>query len=71
MEVGWRKTWDDVDDEDYVFCDGSGRTFGRAYFSPQRIWCWFYAGMTGRADSRREALLAVEEAYERRSGNSG
>jgi hypothetical protein len=65
MEPGWRLTWEDSE-EDYVYCDGTGRQLGRAYYSPQNQWRWFFAGMTGRTDSRREALLAVEQAYQAR-----
>lgn len=64
MEPGWRKTWEDSE-EDFVCLDADGRMIGRAYLSPQLVWRWFFAGMTGRAESRREALLAVEQAYER------
>jgi hypothetical protein len=70
MDLGWRKTWEDSDD-DYVFRDSTGRQLGRAYYSPQNQWRWFFAGMTGRTDSRREALLAVELAYERRARFDG
>ena len=66
MEPGWRKTWEDSE-EDYSYCDATGAHVGRAYLSPQRIWRWFFAGMTGIAGSRREALLAVEAACERRA----
>jgi len=65
MELGWRKTWEDSD-EDYSYCDATGGQLGRAYYSPQNQWRWFFAGSTGLADSRREALLAVELAHERR-----
>lgn len=68
MELGWRKTWDDQDD-DFVYCDDTGQTIGRVYiqrtggiFNGQ--WRWFFAGSSGFAPSRREALLAVEVAYE-------
>jgi hypothetical protein len=70
MEPGWRLTWEDSE-EDYVYCDGTGQQLGRAYYSPQNQWRWFFAGMTGRTDSRREALLAVELAYERRARFDG
>ena len=64
MGLGWRKTWDDKDD-DYVYCDADGEQIGRVYFGHMRDWRWFFAGATGHADSRRMAMLAVEEAYER------
>jgi len=63
MNLGWRKTWDD-DDNDFIYCGDSGEMIGRIYYSPQGQWRWFFAGSTGRTDSRREAMLAVEEAYE-------
>ncbi len=66
MELGWRKTWEDSED-DYAFCDATGRQLGRAYFDQSKYWRWFYAGMTGLSESRREALLEVELAYERHS----
>ena len=66
MEPAWRKTWDDSDDEDFVYLDSAGQQLGRAYFDQSKYWRWFFAGSTGLANSRREALLAVEEAYERR-----
>jgi len=70
MELGWRKTWDDQDD-DFVYCDDTGRTIGRVYIhSTGGInggqWRWFLGGTSGFVPSRREALLAVELAYEGR-----
>ena len=65
MEPGWRKTWEDRE-EDFVYLDAEGRHIGRAYLSPQLVWRWFFAGMTGRSESRREAMLAVEAASESR-----
>jgi hypothetical protein len=69
MEPGWRKTWEDSDD-DYVYCDGTGRQLGRAYVDQRNYWRWFFAGASGLAGSRREALLAVEQAYERSAAGS-
>ena len=63
MELGWRKTWEDGD-EDYVYCDGK-QQLGRAYVDQRNNWRWFFAGSSGLAGSRREAMLAVELAYER------
>ena len=67
MEPGSRKTWGDSDDEDFVYLDSAGQQLGRAYFDQSKYWRWLYAGSTGLANSRREALLAVELAYERRA----
>jgi hypothetical protein len=64
MGPGWRLTWEDSED-DYVYLDASGRQAGRVYLSPQKVWRWFFAGQTGRSDSRREALLTVEMECER------
>lgn len=63
-DLGWRKTWEEQDDEDYVYCDDSGQMLGRVYFDQGRHWRWFFSSLTGHAESRREAMLAVEEAYE-------
>jgi hypothetical protein len=69
MELGWRKTWDDSDD-DFVYCDDAGRSLGRVYYGHMRHWLWFFAGSSGYTVSRREALLAVELAYEGRPASS-
>jgi len=35
-------------------------------------WLWFFSSKTGHTPSRREAMLAVEEAYEKsRDGAEG
>jgi hypothetical protein len=65
----WRRTWDDSDD-DFVYCDALGRQLGRAYFDQGKYWRWFYCGSMGLAESRREALLAVELAYDSRARQS-
>lgn len=69
MEPGWRKTREDQDkDEDYVYIvDGDMK--GRVYIHDtggliNGKWRWFYSSSEGVTESRREAMLAVEEAYE-------
>lgn len=71
MEPGWRATWEDSEN-DFVFCDGE-RPLGRVYIHGSGgiingRWRWFFGALSGTEESRREALLAVEEAYERRQG---
>ena len=73
VELEWTKTWpDELDLEDYVAID-NGVRIGRVYrltgapeWNPDR---WFWGGSwprgDGRAPSRREAMLALEEAYQR------
>lgn len=67
MELGWRRTWHDIGKEDYALVDAARRHLGRAYIDQRGNWRWFFAGSSGLADSRREALLAVELAYKRRA----
>lgn len=68
-EPGWRKTSEDQDkDEDYVYIvDGDMK--GRIYLHDtggimNGKWRWFFGGSSGVSESRREAMLAVELAYE-------
>lgn len=74
MEPGWRKTREDQDkDEDYVYIvDGDMK--GRIYIHDtggllKGKWRWFFGGSSGATESRREAMLAVEEAYEKSREN--
>lgn len=70
MELGWRKTWEDKD-EDYVCLDGE-REIARIHWrvevqNPNLKWAvfmWFRGGQDCSAPSRRQAMLMVEEAYE-------
>lgn len=69
MELAWRNTWEDSDN-DYVCYDGD-RQVGRVYIHNtggiiNGKWRWFFASSSGVAESRREAMLAVENTYERR-----
>ncbi len=66
MEPGWRKTWEDSDD-DYVYLDATGRA-ARPRFCPsqRRTWQWFSLIVRPRGKPCREApALAVELAHER------
>jgi DNA/RNA-binding domain of Phe-tRNA-synthetase-like protein len=68
-ELGWRKDQEDQDDEDYV-CVVAGQQVGRIYYHSTggligRKWQWFFGASTGVTESRREAMLAVELAYEK------
>jgi hypothetical protein len=70
VDLGWRRTWEDSE-LDYVFCDGA-QNLGRVYIHGtgglwNGKWRWFFAASSGIAESRREAMLAVEDAYERRA----
>jgi hypothetical protein len=67
-ELGWRKTADDSED-DFIFCRPGGGMIGRVYLHDtggiiNGKWRWFYSSSQGVTESRREAMLAVEEAYE-------
>lgn len=69
-ELGWRKTWEEQEKEDYVYCGSDGRMIGRVYIHDRGgiingRWRWFFSNLTGDTESRREAMLAVEEAYEK------
>ena len=67
-ELGWRQTSDEEDD--FIFCRQDGSMIGRVYldirvlYDGEHHWRWFYSNQTGHVPSRREAMLAVEEAYE-------
>lgn len=67
-ELGWAKASDD-DENDLVCTDGS-KMIGRVYIHDtggfqNGKWCWFFSNRSGVTESRREAMLAVEEAYEK------
>jgi hypothetical protein len=69
-EPGWRKTWEHSDD-DFVYIV-EGQQIGRVYIHDTggfigRKWQWFFGASTGVTESRREAMLAVELAYEGRA----
>lgn len=68
-DIVWRPTWDDHDKEDYTAWDGD-RRIGRIYtssLSGETFWQWFpgWAGQHGlnKVASRREAMVAIEDAY--------
>jgi hypothetical protein len=72
-EPGWRQTSDDPDD--YIFCKPGGEMIGRVYLHDtggiiQGKWRWFYSNSQGVTESRREAMLAVELAYEASRGTA-
>jgi hypothetical protein len=69
-EIGWRKTFEE-NEEDYAARDETGAYVGRVYLVSTAgvapYWGWFAGkGGSGKAESRRAAMLAVEEAWERR-----
>lgn len=69
-DIQWRHTWDDdLEREDYCAFDGK-RRIGRIYADSIRsesYWRWFPAwggsGGADRRESRREAMMALEDAY--------
>jgi len=69
-EIGWHKTFEESE-EDYAARDEHGVYVGRVYLvttaGVKPYWGFFPAqGQSGKRDSRREAMLAVEEAWARR-----
>jgi hypothetical protein len=71
-EPGWRQS-DEDDPNDIIFCYPGGDMIGRVYLDIRvrqedgtYHWRWFYSNQTGTKPSRREAMLAVEEAWEGR-----
>lgn len=63
-EIGWRQTFED--ENDYVAYDGDlyvGRVYLVTTAGMAPYWGWFPAkgGGSGKAESRREAMLKVEE----------
>ncbi|MCF6112020.1 hypothetical protein L2331_19285 [Mesorhizobium muleiense] len=68
-DIGWRKTFDEAEN-DFSAYDGEtyiGRVYlvAPGYHDPH--WGWFTAWGgphgSGKSPSRREAMLAIEEAY--------
>lgn len=68
MEIGWRKTDLGDNENDYVGYDGD-QYVGRVYLvttsGTEPFWGWFpgKGGGSGKAPSRREAMMAVEERW--------
>lgn len=67
-EPGWAKASDE-DENDLIFCHPGGDMIGRVYLHDtggliDGKWRWFYSSSSGVTESRREAMLAVELAYE-------
>lgn len=68
-DIQWRHTDDDLEREDFCAFDGA-RRLGRIYADSirgEKYWRWFPAwggARSGdRCESRREAMLALEDAY--------
>lgn len=66
----WTPTWEDEPDDYTAFHDG--KRIGRVYRSAsgQNQWRWFfnmegYLGVSGHDESRRVAMLELEQHYER------
>lgn len=73
--LGWRKTSDD-DENDFIYCKSGGDMLGRVYLHStggiiNGKWRWFFSSSQGVTESRREAMLAVEEAYEKSRRHDG
>lgn len=70
-EPGWRQTSHE-DEHDFIFCHSGGEMIGRIYKDISGLnkgkWRWFFSNSQGVTESRREAMLAVEEAYEKSRG---
>lgn len=67
-EPGWCKAYEEAED-DYIFVGPGGDMIGRVYLHNtggliDGKWRWFYSASSGVTESRREAMLAVELAYE-------
>ena len=67
-DIGWRKTDLSDNENDFVGYDGETK-IGRVYLVTTSglpaHWAWFPAkgGGSGRAESRREAMMKVEERW--------
>lgn len=67
MNIGWRSTWEDKENDYSAYTeDGTyvGRVYWLEYSNAGSHWLWFAAdGVSGKAQSRREAMIAVEDEW--------
>lgn len=74
-DIEWRETWPErdlaIEKEDYIAAfegDDIGRVYQTFTGSRGNFWMWFawfdVLPHSGTADSRREAMLAIEERFE-------
>ncbi len=67
-DFGWRKTWEDSEN-DYLCYFGEEKV-GRIYLNPMNRWEINYqhgrGGGTFHTDSRREAMMLLEDEFEHR-----